>query len=392
MDYRFISTAAELESYCQSIASSSVVAFDTEFVSEDRFLPELCLVQIAADGQYAVVDTLAVTDLQPFWSLLTEGNRRTIVHAGREEFRFCRRATGERPQDWFDIQLAAGLVGFDYPASYSSLLSKLMGKALSKHETRTDWRRRPLSEQQLKYALEDVVYLEEMHDLLEQRLEELGRAPWLAEELSVWQDALELTETRENWRRVSGINGLSPRSLAIVRALWRWRNGVATREDRPPRRVLRDDLIVELAKRKSADVKRIRAVRGLEYRGVKRHIDDIATATQEALDLSDEKCPRPPARSRRPRLSLVGQFLSTALGSICREARLAPSIVGTSQDVRDLIAFQLGLTTDGETPALAQGWRAEIVGSMIDDLLKGKLAVVIDDPLSAQPLSFRQVD
>ncbi len=392
MDYRFISNSNELESYCQSIANSKVVAFDTEFVSEDRFLPELCLVQIAADGNYAVVDTLAVKDLTPFWSLLTDGDRRTIVHAGREEFRFCRRATGKRPQDWYDIQLAAGLVGFDYPASYGSLLSKLLSKVLSKHETRTDWRRRPLSEQQLNYALEDVVYLEKMHDLLEKRLEGLGRSTWLSEELAVWQDALELTETTENWRKVSGINGLSPRSLAVVRSLWRWRNQVASTEDRPPRRVLRDDLIVELAKRKSADEKRIRAVRGLEYRGVRRHIDSIAAAVQEALDLSDEDCPRPPARSRRPQLSLVGQFLSTALGSICREAKLAPSIVGTAQDVRDLIAFQLRLTTDNQTPALAQGWRAEIVGSMIDDLLHGKLAVVIDDPLDAQPLSFRQVD
>jgi len=392
VDYRFISNSNELESYCQSIANSKVVAFDTEFVSEDRFLPELCLVQIAADGNYAVVDTLAVKDLTPFWSLLTDGDRRTIVHAGREEFRFCRRATGKRPQDWYDIQLAAGLVGFDYPASYGSLLSKLLSKVLSKHETRTDWRRRPLSEQQLNYALEDVVYLEKMHDLLEKRLEGLGRSTWLSEELAVWQDALELTETTENWRKVSGINGLSPRSLAVVRSLWRWRNQVASTEDRPPRRVLRDDLIVELAKRKSADEKRIRAVRGLEYRGVRRHIDSIAAAVQEALDLSDEDCPRPPARSRRPQLSLVGQFLSTALGSICREAKLAPSIVGTAQDVRDLIAFQLRLTTDNQTPALAQGWRAEIVGSMIDDLLHGKLAVVIDDPLDAQPLSFRQVD
>lgn len=391
VEHQFISTQSHLAEFCDSIRNAKLVAFDTEFVSEDRYRPELCLLQIAADKQYAVVDTLAFDDLSAFWRLLTEGDCRTVVHAGREEFLFCLRAMNQRPKDWFDVQLAAGMIGLEYPSSYGSLISKLLGESLNKHETRSDWRRRPLSDAQIRYALDDVVYLERMHDLIEKKVKKLNRESWLAEELTSWQDALEASEQQENWRRVSGATGLSSRSLAVVRELWRWRDRTAKEEDRPPRRVLRDDLIVELARRKTSDVKKFRNIRGLEHRGVRKRLDEIGEAIRTALELPAEECPQTPARGKRPQLALIGQFLSTALGSICRDAKLAPSIVGTSQDVRDLIAYRLGLVKS-DPPALARGWRAEIVGSVIEDLLDGKLAIVVDDPSAAQPLSFRRLD
>ena len=138
MQYANIISDQDLRDYCEIIADAQIVAFDTEFVSEDTYQPELCLVQVAAEGRLAIIDPYAVQDLTPFWNLLARPGRETLVHAGREEYRFIRRAIEARPQGWFDVQIAAGLVGLEYPASYGTLAYKLLGKSIDKGETRTD--------------------------------------------------------------------------------------------------------------------------------------------------------------------------------------------------------------------------------------------------------------
>jgi ribonuclease D len=348
------------------------------------------LIQIAAEGRLAVVDPLEVEDLGPLWKTLRTSGRETLVHAGREEFRFFLRFAGGPPAHWFDVQIAAGLVGLEYPASYSTLASKLLGKSLSKDETRTDWRRRPLSQRQLEYALLDVADLEAMREVLYRRLDALGRLSWLTEELTQWQAELEALERGERWQRLGGIASLPPRSLAIVRELFQWRDAEAERRNQPTRRILRDDLLIELAKRQTADPKRIRAVRGMERGDLQRYLPKLAQCVERAMALKEHELPRLPKRSSRPQLNLLGQFLSTALGSICRSAEVAPSLAGTAQDVRDLVAYRLGLGgfENGEVPVLARGWRAEVVGQVIDHLLAGEIAIRIGDPLAEEPLIF----
>ncbi len=366
------------------------MAFDTEFVSEDNYRPDLCLLQIAAGGQLAVVDTHAVREITPFWELLATPGRETIVHAGREELRFCEAAIGKRPAQLVDIQIAAALIGLEYPAAYGTLIARLIGKTLPKGETRTDWRRRPLSESQITYALQDVLYLEQMRDILVGEIDKLGRRSWLEAEMLAWQEQVEEAENGERWRRVSGISGLSAKSLAIVRELWHWREEEARRRNSPVKRVLRDDLIVELAKRGTADPKRISAVRGLERGDLQRQMPKLTACIERALALPESEYPRHQRGASLSQLTLIGQFLSTALSSICRSAQVAPSLVGTAQDIRELIAYRLGLNDyrSDDPPALAQGWREEVVGHVIEDLLRGKLAIRITDPVSDHPLSF----
>ena len=226
-----------------------------------------------------------------------------------------------------------------------------------------------------------------MRDRLHEKLAALGRVEWLQTEMDAWQDEVEAARTAERWRRVSGTNGLSSRSLAIVRELWRWRDAEAARRDSPVKRVLRDDLIVELAKRRSADPKQIRAVRGLERGDLQRLIPKIAEHIATALELPDAECPHGERRETPNQLNLLGQFLSAALTSICRSAQIAPSIVGTASDVRDLIGFRLGFGGD-EPPLLARGWRPQVVGRLIDDLLSGAKSIRIADPNSDHPLVF----
>lgn len=390
-----ITSQSQLAEFCSRLAKARRIAFDTEFVSEYTYRPELCLVQVAAevDGQpplLAVIDPLAGLSMKPFWEVLAEGEHQTIVHAGRQEFLFCHEAVGRRPASLFDVQIAAGLIGNEYPAGYGNLLSRFLGKSLQKGETRTDWRRRPLSHHQLEYALDDVRYLLELQQRLVDRLNRLNRLGWLAEEMESWQSDLETSLSEQQWRRVSGIGGLKSRELAIVRELWGWREDECRRTNKPPRQVLRDDLIVELARRRTSDAKRITAVRGFERRNFRRVVPQIGDAIERALNLPQAQCPLPTRRDNsNNQRGPLGQFLTSALSSICQAAEVAPALVGTASDVRDLIAYRLGEWENGDgPPSLAEGWRAEVIGKTLDDLLSGQLIIRIADPKADQPLSF----
>lgn len=387
--HEYIDDHRQLLRFCGEIAAADRIAFDTEFVSEDSYQPELCLVQVAAGQQLAVIDPLAIHDLRAFWEILADPSRQTIVHAGRHELCFCLQALGRRPGALFDTQIAAALIGLEYPAAYGTLVTKLLGKALKKGETRTDWRRRPLSHRQIDYALQDVVHLEPLQDVLRERLHALDRTAWLAAELDDWQTSVETAELHERWRRTSGSSNFGPRGLAIIRELWHWRDAEARRKNCPARRILRDDLMAELAKMATDDMQRIRAIRGLNRRDKERHLTALAAAIRRALELPDEECPQPLSRTAsRLQFSLLGQFLATALAGVCRVQQVAPSLVGSVEDVRDLIAHHLANNRSAgqSPPVLARGWRAEVVGQVIEDLIAGKLAIRVGDPASEQPL------
>jgi len=387
VNYESITTDGQLGEFCKELASSPWIALDTEFVSEHTYRPELCLIQVSTPQRLAMIDAMVVHDVRPFWQAVVDGSHETIVHAGRGEMEFCLLAVGQLPKNLFDVQLAAGLAGIEYPAGYGTLVAKLLGESSEKQETRTDWRKRPLSKRQLDYAVQDVYYLGLIRDRIHARLEELGRLSWMTEDTTAWCEELCLAMSSERWRRVSGNSGLDQRSLAIVHELWKWRESEAKRRDQPARRVLRDDLIIELAKRQTADVKRIGAVRGLERGDLLRKVNDIAACIQRALALPEEQCPPRTPRDTTPQLSVLGQFLFSALGSVCRQTHMAPNLVGGPNDIRDWIAWRLaGAETLRRLPKLASGWRAEFVGRLFDDLLSGKTSIRIGDPASEFPL------
>ncbi len=383
-----VDTAAKLRALCDALEPAPAIAFDTEFISEYTYRPKLCLVQVASGGRLALIDPLAIRDLSPFWNLLVDPKRRTIVHAGREELQFCLRATGRRPARLVDLQIAAGLCTRDYPAGYASLVATVLGHRLAKHDTRSDWSRRPLSPSQLTYAIDDVVHLEEMERLLEARLAELGRTSWFDFEMAAWQDEVEQHGTSERWRRLPGASSLNGASAAIAREIWTWRDQEAERRDIPVRRVLRDDLVVELSRVQVADPQRILLVRGMERGDLKHHIPQLAECIRRGLELPDARRPRTRRLHNRRQFDLAAQLLSSALASICRAANVGESLVGTMEDVRDLIAWRLGLAPKQPPPALATGWRAEVVGHELEDLLAGRSSLRIKDALSDDPLAI----
>jgi ribonuclease D len=387
--YDLITTESQLGALVDRLAAHSHVAFDTEFVSEHTYRSQLCLIQVAAPDTLAVIDTLKVRELEPFWRLLTEPGRTTVVHAGREEMGFILQAIKARPSSLFDVQVASGLVDHDYPAGYASIVRRFLNLPTNKGETRTDWRQRPLTPAQLEYALDDVRHLEKLWRKLEDKLTSSGRTAWMQDEMQSWQDEVEESFIRKRWRRVSGLSGLSRRELAIARELWHWRDSVAESRDMPPKRVLRDDLLVELCKRKSADERQISAIRGMQRSDLRHILRGLSEAIQRGLDLPDEECPGGEKhRAPPPQLAVLGQFLATAVAGVCRQMHLAPALVGTSSDMRDLLAYKLGYwdNDDERVPLLASGWRADVVGSLVDDLLSGKASLRIGDVRSNDPL------
>jgi ribonuclease D len=387
--YDLVTTESQLGALVDRLAAHAHVAFDTEFVSEHTYRSQLCLIQVAAPGTLAVIDTLKVRELEPFWRLLTEPGRTTVVHAGREEMGFILHAIKARPSSLFDVQVASGLVDHDYPAGYASIVRRFLNLPTNKGETRTDWRQRPLTPAQLEYALDDVRHLEKLWKKLEGKLAAAGRTAWMQDEMQVWQEEVEESFIRKRWRRVSGLSGLSRRELAIARELWHWRDSVAESRDMPPKRVLRDDLLVELCKRKSADERQISAIRGMQRSDLRHILRGLSEAIQRGLELPEDECPGGEKhRAPPPHLAVLGQFLATAVAGICRQMHLAPALVGTSSDMRDLLAYKLGYWDgdDERMPLLAAGWRAEVVGSLVDDLLSGKASLRIGDVRSHDPL------
>ncbi len=394
--YDWIDSTAELADYCARHRDAAWAAFDTEFVSEYSYQPQLCLIQVATPGAVTLIDPLALDDVAPFWNWLADIPGDVIVHAGRAEFEFCLRWAGRVPQRWFDVQIAAGLVGTEYPVSFRKLVDRFTGRSLGKAETRTDWRRRPLDPRQLEYACQDVVPLKTIADALGRELDRRNRRTWYAEEIDAWRNDRLAEQEAESWPRLSGVSKLSGRQRAVARALWRWREAEAAQRNVLPRRVLRDDLLVELARWETADPKRVRSLRGMEWRKVSRKLPAICRAIETALALPEAEWPALPAR--KPHMELgnqLPQFLYMAVASLCVAASVAPSLVATVQDIRDLIEHHVGGSRPDDAaggcerqqlPRLARGWRAELVGNVVDDLLDGKLAIRIADPRSAHPV------
>jgi ribonuclease D len=209
----------------------------------------------------------------------------------------------------------------------------------------------------------------------------------MREEMATWQDDVEESFTRKRWRRISGLSGMPRRELAIARELWHWRDKVAESRDMPPKRVLRDDLLVELCKRKSADPKDIGAVRGMQRSDLRHIMNGLAEAIERGLECPDEELPGGERHSAPPpQLAVIGQFLATAIAGVCRKQKIAPALVGTAADMRDLLAFKLGYHDAERPPLLATGWRADFVGPLVDDLLSGKASLRIGDIRAHDPL------
>ncbi len=385
---QIITEADALTAFCADLASQPAFGFDTEFVGEDTYHPRLCLVQVASANGLTLLDPL-VNDLslEPFWRLVTEPTRTVIVHAGREEVRLCRLWGGQPPGDLFDLQLAAGLVGLPYPLGHGALVGQVVGIHLAKGETLTEWRRRPLTPAQIRYAYDDVRYLLPAWQKLSARLEALGRSAWAREEFARLTVASlpEEDVTQERWRKLRGLGALDRKRLAVVRALYLWRENMAARTNRPTRAIIRDDLILEIARRNPNRGGDLTVVRGLP----RRDLEEIVRVVEEARALPPEQWPSAIDRDQDPpQVAYVTAVLNAVLGDRCTRLQLAPNLVATTQDVKLLVRAHLAGAPLPEDSDLTRGWRAQAVLPDLLAVLEGRRSVRIADVTRPAPFDY----
>jgi ribonuclease D len=370
---QFINSRGDFVKLCAHLSAFVRLGFDTEFIGENTFHPRLCLLQVATEEGLYIIDPLGVGTLDPFWQVLADPRREVVVHGGREDARLCYRLSNRCIGRLFDLQIAAGFLGYGYPVSQTNLLRELLGVTLSKAEQVSDWGRRPLSSRQIRYAYDDVRYLLTAQQQLRQRLEDLGRLAWVEEEfqrLAGFAQEENQTET-ERWRKLRGVGNLSRRQLATLRELYHWRAGAASRLNRPPKAVCRDDLLLQIARRGPRSEADLKMIRGLPH----EHYGAILEAVEKARDLPAEALPELPTRGvKRPEVDLLVGVLTAVVHEVASRLQIAPQLVATNADLRSLIRGQV--FGEPVRPTLLDvGWRREHIRGLLLDVLTGKAAL-----------------
>jgi ribonuclease D len=301
----------------------------------------------------------------------------------------CKLAVGQTPGNLIDLQLAAALTGLPFPMGYGSLVNQLLNVSMTKGETLTEWRVRPLTKEQLRYAFDDVRYLLPAWQKLESRLSTLGRLEWLAEEVGRLAVAAAPEEgTTEKWRKLRGAGSLDRRRLAVLRELFHWREEKAAERNRPPRTVVRDDLLVEIAKRNPQKERDLEVVRGL----AKRDLTTIVQVVAQARSLPPEQLPRAMDREQDlPQIGMVSGIMQAVLGDFCARHQLATNLVGNGNDVKLLVRSRWQRTEPPAESLLTRGWRARHVLPELLAVLDGRRSVRVTDVRADAPLTLDDV-
>ncbi|MDM7459800.1 MAG: ribonuclease D [Paracoccus sp. (in: a-proteobacteria)] len=371
-----ITRTDELAQFCEIAKSAPYVTVDTEFLRERTYWSKLCLIQLALPqaggsetGQAVLVDPLSEElSLDPLYDLFRHTATVKVFHAARQDLEIFHHDAGIFPTPLFDTQVAAMVCGFGEQVGYETLVRKIARANLDKSSRFTDWSRRPLSPAQAAYALADVTHLRQIYEFLSAELAKTGREAWLAEELAVLTNPeTYITRPEDAWRKVRTRTN-SPRFLAILRELARFRETYAQERDIPRSRVFKDDAMIELASTKpqtEADLGRSRLLLREARRG--EVANGILAAVKAGLETQDLPKPKP-EEPGRPGNAALSELLRVLLKAKADAAGVAPKLIASSAEL-DAIA-----TGMRDVPAL-KGWRAEVFGRDALRLAEGEIAL-----------------
>ena len=369
MDFRLVTDQVEFEAVLDVLITEKRIAVDTEFHREKTYFPKVAMVQVAWSNGLVLIDPLQV-DLLPMARLL-ESEVLVVMHAAGQDLEVFDRACGTVPVNLFDTQLAAGFIGLSSP-SLASLHERELGLQLPKGDRLTDWLARPLTDAQLNYAASDVAYLLEIHDRLVRRLTDDGRLAW-AEQECVEMLSRERGRRRpeDAWMRIKEARQLRGRARDVVRSVAAWRERRAAEVDQPVRHVVPDLGVVAVAQRAPRTVDELRKVRGLDGRHYK---GAVAEGLLGAVAAADDLPPLEAGASRRDNgndVRAAVTLVTAWVAQLSRDINLDPTLVGTRSDIEDLVR---GVPDSKMTT----GWRHQVVGGPVDDLLSGRAALAFD--------------
>jgi ribonuclease D len=352
-----ITDPAALAQLGARLGGEARIGLDTEFLRERTYRAQLCLVQLSASHDAACVDPLALEELTPLAALLASPAVTKVMHACRQDLEVLLPVTGlTRPV--FDTQIAASLTGMPAQVGYAEAVRRLLGTELPKSHTRTDWSRRPLSGEQLDYALDDVRYLLPLAQALEEQLARLGRLPWLAEELAALEDARALTvEPEQAWLRIRGLRELDTGRERLARELAAWRERNAVQHNRPRGWILDDAVLREIVMQVPRTPEALGALPDMPAGLVKRRGAELL-ALIAAAQISDPP-PRLAARARPdPARAMLVKKLAMLSQAVAGELNLAPEVLATRRDLEQL--------ADGRRDgSVLQGWRRAVLGERL---------------------------
>jgi ribonuclease D len=373
----------------EDVAAAAAIArergrlgIDTEFMSEGRYRALLCLVQIVVDDPGApdgtridLIDPLDGVDASALAELLADPAIEIVLHAGRQDVAILKRVWSTTITNIFDTQVAAGFAGAGAQTGYGNLLGHILGRRVGKTASYTRWDARPLTEEQLSYAADDVAHLMELADELQRRLEQRGRLSWAREECRRLESATDERNPDTAWERLPRIGQLDPRARAVARELAAWRERTASSEDRPVGSVVADPALVETAKRQPSNLRALEQIRGIHPSGIRRR----GTAILEAISAGRQADPIP-RESTRERFDPADAPLIALAEALLRaralEAGLAYELIASRAEL-ELIIGALRRREPAPAVRTLEGWRSELVGDDLRALLDGASALSV---------------
>jgi len=368
-----ITTTGDLETLCHNLGNDTYITVDTEFMRERTYWAQLCLIQIAGAEHEAIIDPQADgIDLSSFFDLMANEKIVKVFHAARQDVEIIHHMSGKIPKPLFDTQVAAMVCGFGDQIGYEALARNLVNATIDKSSRFTDWSRRPLTDKQLHYALSDVTHLRGIYDLLKTQLDDTGREPWLAEEMSILTNAQTYqSDPVRAWERVK----FRPRKKiqqAILMEVAGWRESEAQKRDVPRNRVIKDDAIGELAMQAPKDLNALSRLRAIpKGYANSRHGEAVIAAVKRGLERNLDDVPDIADRSRRlpEGTGEIAEILKLALKITAEQKGIAARIIANSADIEAIAAGG-----NQKVKALG-GWRREIFGDTALKLKSGKLAI-----------------
>src|SRR6202451_4239481 len=369
-----ITTTSELAAVCARLAKHPVITVDTEFLRETTYYPLLCVVQMASAEEAIVVDTLAAgIDLKPFFALMADEKVLKVFHAARQDIEIVWHQSGTIPHPIFDTQVAAMVLGYGDSIAYDQLVERICGHRPDKTHRFTDWSRRPLTDDQMHYAVSDVTHLRDVFAALDADLKKRGRSDWVSEEMEVLTSPKTYDFHPERaWERLK-TRVRKPKELAVLMEVAAWREREAQTRDVPRGRVLKDDVVGEIATQAPTTVERLAGLRSLP-RGFERSKwgQDILAAV--ARGVAPDTKPRP--RIEKPRSNSNGaaivELLKVLLRMTSERHAVASKILATVDDLDQIAA------DDGADVGALHGWRRELFGEAALALKQGRLALAIE--------------
>ncbi len=376
--------------FLERAQQGSLLAVDTEFISEKSYWPRLCLLQLGTEDEFVCVDPFQVTDLSPLRSIMTNPGIIKIFHACGEDMIILQHILGVTPAPVFDTQVAATLLGYSNQTGYGSLVKGECGVTLRKADSFTDWSIRPLTDSQIDYALDDVRYLPRIYHQMIHNLEKRGRLDWITpdmEDLSRPQRYYRDPQTQ--YLRLKRRNSLSPRQLCIARSLAAWREEFAQKRDLPRRWVLTDDQIIDMCKRRPAKTEELFAVRGASKGVVQRNANTILQLITDAWNEPKENWPEIQHHEHHEDFSPQLAMMNALVQLRSQENDIASSTLASRKDMELLTAALCSREAVNSSAAadpdqfpdcgVLKGWRRKIVGNDLLALLRGELCLSIEN-------------